>query len=147
MIKEYNHSAFSLYYELVLVSKNKAPIFQEKIVNFGVEIFENIATAYQIKLLDIHFEKTHMHFKFEAFPTTNLSKFINAYKSASSRKIKNNFEEVREYLKGSAMWEANYFLMTSGVPSKDIILHYIEEYIKCDELHHEHTGNCTIDNS
>lgn len=47
----------------------------------------------------MHYEKDHMHFKFEAYPTTNLSKFINAYKSASSRKIKNSFPEITKYLK------------------------------------------------
>jgi len=142
MIKEYNHSTFSLHYELVLVSKNKAPIFTDEIANFGIEIFKNISGTYQVSLNDVHYEKDHMHFKFEAYPTTNLYKFINAFKSASSRKIKNNYEVVRDILKGSAMWEGNYFLMTSGVSSKDIVLHYIDEYIKCDEIHHEHQESC-----
>ena len=142
MFKEYDHSAFSLHYELVLVTKNKTPIFNEDIVNFGVEIFKNISVSYQVNLTGIHFEATHMHFKFEAYPTTNLYKFINAYKSASSRKIKNYYPEVRDKLSGTAMWEANYFLITTGVSSNDIVLHYIEEYIKCDEIHHEHTENC-----
>lgn len=145
MLKEYNHSAFSLHYELVLVTKNKTPIFDEKIANFGVEIFKNIATSYQVNISGFHFEKTHMHFKFEAYPTTNLYKFINAFKSASSRKIKNTFEEVVEKLSGTAMWEANYFLITTGVSSTDIVLHYIEKYIKCDELHHDHSIDCNDD--
>lgn len=143
MIKEYNHSAFSLQYELVLVTKNKSPIFNDEIANFGIEIFKNISSAYQVELKSVHFEKDHMHFKFEAYPTTNLYKFINAYKSASSRKIKNNYEEVKEKLSSSAMWEANYFLMTVGINSKDLVLHYLEEYIKCEELHHEHDKNCS----
>ena len=142
MLKEYNHSAFSLHYELVLVTKNKTPIFDEHIAEFGVDIFRNIATSYQVNLSSVHYEKTHMHFKFEAYPTTNLYKFINAFKSASSRKIKNTFEEVREKLSGAAMWEANYFLITTGDSSTDMVLHYIEEYIKCDELHHDHNEQC-----
>lgn len=144
MFKEYNHSAFSLHYELVLVTKNKAPIFNERIANFGIEIFRTIGVGYQVNLSGIHFEKTHMHFKFEAYPTTNLSKFINAFKSASSRKIKNTFEEVKSILSSTALWEANYFLITTGISSEDMVLHYIEEYIKCDELHHSHGEKCKI---
>lgn len=30
------------------------------------------------------------------------------------------------------MWEANYFLVTVGINSKDLVLHYIEQMIKCD---------------
>lgn len=142
MIRELNHSAFSLYYELVLVSKNKAPIFEKEVAEFGIEIFKNIGATYFVDLLDVHYEKTHIHFKFEAYPITNLYKFINVYKSASSRKIKNKFESVKQYLNSPAMWEGNYFLMTVGISSKDLVLHYIDEYIKCDEINHEHTGNC-----
>ncbi|WP_068268323.1 IS200/IS605 family transposase [Caviibacter abscessus] len=142
MIKEYNHSTFSLHYELVLVSKNKAPIFTDEIAQFGINIFKNISSPYQVTLNDVHYEKDHMHFKFEAYPTTNLYKFINAYKSASSRKIKNNYQQVVDMLNGTAMWEGSYFLMTVGISSKDLVLHYIEEYIKCDEIHHIHQEGC-----
>ncbi|WP_067140661.1 IS200/IS605 family transposase [Oceanivirga salmonicida] len=144
MIKEHNHSSFSLHYELVLVSKNKTPIFEEEIVKFATETFKNISENYQIIFKDVHFGKDHMHFKFEAYPTSNLYKFINAFKSASSRKIKNNYEKIRIMLNGSALWEANYFLMTVGINSKDLVLHYLEEMVKCDELHHEHTKDCNF---
>lgn len=142
MIKEYNHSAFSLHYELVLVSKSKKPIFTDEIAQFGIEIFKNISDKYQVLLKEVHYEKDHMHFKFEAYPTTNLYKFINSFKSASSRKIKNNYADVKNMLSGTAMWESNYFLMTVGINSQDLVLHYLEEYIKCEEFTHEHKDGC-----
>lgn len=142
MIKESNHSTFALYYELVLVSKNKTKIFTKEIAEYGIDIFKNIAEKHQISLINVHYELDHIHFKFEAYPTTNLYKFINSYKSASSRKIKNNFETVRSKLSSIAMWESSYFLMTVGLSSKDLVLHYIEEYIKCEEVVHEHQKDC-----
>lgn len=38
----------------------------------------------------------HVHVLFKAHPNTELSKFINAYKSASSRLIKKEFPDVRK---------------------------------------------------
>lgn len=145
MIKEYNHSAFSLHYELVLVSKNRIDIFDDEVAQLGIEIFKNIAEKNQISFKDVNFEKDHIHFKFEAYPTTNLCKFINSYKSASSRKIKNSYEIIRNKLNDGALWESNYFLMTVGLNSKDLVLHYLEEYVKCDIVHHEHQENCEAD--
>lgn len=142
MIKEYNHSAFSLHYELVLVSKNKKQIFRDEIANFCIDTFKKISENYQVFFTDVHYEQDHMHFKFEAYPTTNLYKFINAFKSASSRKIKNNYDDIREMLNSGALWEANYFLMTVGINSQDLVLHYLEEIIKCDEFHHVHKIEC-----
>ncbi|MDU4652579.1 IS200/IS605 family transposase [Sneathia sanguinegens] len=143
MLREHNHSAFSLHYELVLVTKNKIEIFTDEIVQICIEIFKTIGFSYQVNFSNLHYEKNHLHFKFEAYPTTNLTKFINAFKSSTSRKLKNKYPEIREKLNGTALWEANYFLMTTGVTSKDMVLHYIEEYIKCDEIYHEHGEECS----
>lgn len=142
MIKEYNHSAFALHYELVLVSKNKQKIFRKEIAEFSIDTFKKIADNYQVKFLDVHYEEDHLHFKFECYPTTNLSKFINAFKSASSRKIKNNYEDIREMLNSGAVWEAQYFLMTVGIEAEDLVLHYLDKIIRCDELHHQHKIDC-----
>ena len=128
MLREHNHSAFSLHYELVLVTKNKIEIFTDEIVQICIEIFKTIGFSYQVNFSNLHYEKNHLHFKFEAYPTTNL---------------KNKYPEIREKLNGTALWEANYFLMTTGVTSKDMVLHYIEEYIKCDEIYHEHGEECS----
>ena len=43
-------------------------------------------------------KEDHVHIMFRAHPNTEMSKFINAYKSASSRLIKKDFPEVRRKL-------------------------------------------------
>ncbi|HCY60611.1 MAG TPA: IS200/IS605 family transposase, partial [Lachnoclostridium sp.] len=40
----------------------------------------------------------HVHIMFRAHPKSELSKFINAYKSASSRLIKKEYSEIRQKL-------------------------------------------------
>ena len=52
---------------------------------------------HSVFLLYYHLED-HVHIVFRAHPNTELSKFINAYKSASSRLIKKDFPEVRRKL-------------------------------------------------
>ncbi len=52
------------------------------------EIFEYIAPNYNITLEEWNHDKDHIHILFRAHPNTEISKFINAYKSASSRLLK-----------------------------------------------------------
>ena len=48
---------------------------------------------YNIELQEANWDNDHVHILFQANPTTSLIKFINSYKSASSRLIKRDFPE------------------------------------------------------
>ena len=132
-----NHSVFALYYQLVLVTKNRMPIFNDEIVNFNIEKFKQLSKPYLIEIYDYSYEVDHMHIKFKAHPKSEISKFINAYKSSTSRLIKKEFKNVEAE---DGLWEKTYFLITEGVPSKDMIMHYIKTKIKCDIVDH----NCNV---
>ena len=82
------HSVFSLNYHLVLVVKYRRQIFNDDISDRAKEIFEYIAPNYNIILEEWNHDKDHVQILFRAHPNTEISKFINAYKSASSRLLK-----------------------------------------------------------
>jgi transposase IS200-family protein len=128
-----NHSVFALYYQLVLVTKNRMPIFNDEIANFNIEKFKQLSKPYLIEIYDYSYEVDHMHIKFKAHPKSEISKFINAYKSSTSRLIKKEFKNIEAE---DGLWEKTYFLITEGVPSKDMIMHYIKTKIKCDIVDH-----------
>lgn len=54
-------------------------------------MFERIGVTYNITVGAWEHDNDHVHVLFKAHPNRELSKFINAYKSASSRLIKKNF--------------------------------------------------------
>jgi transposase len=56
--------------------------------NYAKTMFEKIGKSYGITLVEWNHDIDHIHIMFKAQPKTVLSKFINAYKSASSRLIK-----------------------------------------------------------
>ena len=63
---------------------------------------------------------------FRAHPNTEMSKFINAYKSASSRLIKNNFPAIRKNLWREMFWSRSFCLLTAGGAPIEVIRKYIE---------------------
>jgi putative transposase len=63
---------------------------------------------------------------FRAIPATEISKFINAYKSASSRLLKKEFPEIRNKLWKEAFWSQSFCLMTAGGAPVEVIRQYIE---------------------
>ena len=83
-----NHSVFSMHYHLVLVVKYRRKVINDTISKRLREIFEYIAPNYNISIEEWNHDIDHVHVMFRAVPSTNISKFINSYKSASSRIIK-----------------------------------------------------------
>ena len=90
-----NHSVFLLYYHLVLVTRK---VINDAISNRLKEMFVQIQKNYNITLQEWNHDKDHVYILFKAHPNTELSKFINAYKSASSRIIKKEFPEIKQQL-------------------------------------------------
>ena len=121
-----NHSVFSLHYHLVLVVKYRKKVFNDEKSNYSKNIFERIGSNYNISLIEWHHDKDHVHILFKAHPNTELSKFINAYKSASSRLIKRDFPEIKQQLWKEMFWSKSYCLITTGGASIETIKKYIQ---------------------
>ena len=121
-----NHSVFSLNYHLILVIKYRKKVINEDISNRLKEIFEYIAPRYNITLQQWEHDKDHIHILFKSQPNTALSKFINAYKSASSRLIKKEFPIIKNKLWKECFWTRSYCLITTVGVTIDVIRKYIE---------------------
>jgi len=121
-----NHSVFLMYYHLVLVIKYRRNVIDEVISNRLKEIFEYVAPNYNITLQEWNQDRDHVHILFKAHPNSELSKFINAYKSASSRLIKKDYQYVRESLWKESFWSRSFCLLTTGGAPIEVIKRYIE---------------------
>jgi len=121
-----NHSVFLMYYHLVLVIKYRRMVFDDTVSERAKDIFEYIAKNYNITLLEWNHDSDHIHILFKAHPNSELSKFINAYKSASSRLLKNEFPTIRKKLWKKYFWSRSYCLLTTGGAPIEVIKKYIE---------------------
>ena len=120
------HSVFLLHYHLVLVVKYRRQIFNDEISNRAREIFEYIAPNYNITTEEWNHDKDHVHILFKAHPNTEISRFINAYKSASSRLLKKEFPQIRQKLCEERFWSQSFCLLTTGGAPIEVIKKYIE---------------------
>ena len=99
-----NHSVFLLQYHLIMCIKYRNKVIDDKISHHLKEIFENILPKYNIILEEWKYDIDHVHVLFRGQPNTEISKFINAYKSASSRLIKKEFPQIRKSLWKEMFW-------------------------------------------
>ena len=132
-----NHSVFAMYYHLILVVKYRKKVFDDSISDYARSIFEKIAPSYNITLEEWNHDVDHVHILFKGQPNTEISRFINAYKSASSRLVKKEHPEIRQYLWKEMFWSQSYCLITTGGATVDII----KQYIQSQGMKHVKQGN------
>ena len=120
------HSVFLLYYHLILVVKYRRKVFDDEVSDRAKEIFCYIAPRYGLTLEEWSHDADHVHIMFRAQPGSALSRFSNAYKSASSRLLKKEFPQIREKLWKDAFWSQSFCLLTAGGAPIEEIRRYIE---------------------
>ena len=120
------HSVFLLYYHLILVVKYRRKVIDDAISDRAEEIFLYISKNYGITLEEWNHDKDHVHIMFRANPNSELSKFINAYKSASRRLLKKEYPQIREKLWKEAFWSQSFCLLTTGGAPIETVRRYIE---------------------
>ena len=120
------HSVYLLYYHLIMVTKYRRKVINDSISKELMNMFSYIGKNYGIMLEEWNHDIDHVHVMFKSIPSTNISKFINAYKSASSRIIKKKYPKIKEKLWKEDFWSQSYCLITTGGVTIETIRKYIE---------------------
>jgi len=82
-LKDYyvnRHSCFLLQYHLVLFTKYRKEVFTDEMENYLTEFIMSMMSKNDCNLIDINYDKNHVHILFEASITLILPNFINGMK-------------------------------------------------------------------
>jgi len=123
-----SHSVYALQYHFVQCIK-----YRRKVLGFP-EIIEElksrthkIAESYGIEILCIETNLDHIHILFKAKPQTEIIKFVNNWKSATSKAIRNKFKkQIKNKLWKDVFWSGSYCLITTGQTTLEQVKKYIE---------------------
>lgn len=132
-----NHSVFVLEYRLILVINKRKKILEKSISESLKNIFNRIAVSYNIELVQWNCNKDYIDIEFRGNPNSELSKFINAFKSASSRIIKKEYPSIIERLENNGFWSKSFFLTTKT----NVGLEIINKYLITQEKRGENSGH------
>lgn len=121
-----NHSVFKLHYHLIMCVKYRRKVINDEVSERLRVMFEQISANYNITVEEWNHDIDHVHVLFRGQPNSEISKFINAYKSASSRLIKKEFPSIRQYLWKEMFWSRSFCLLTTGGATVDTIRQYIQ---------------------
>lgn len=123
-----SHSVYTLNYHLIMCVKYRREIFlTDDIIDELKQRTKRIAEGFDITIINQECDKDHTHILFSAKPSSNLIKFINSLKGATSKAIRHRFPEVKKYLWKNVLWSSSYCLITTGQVTLDQLKKYVEE--------------------
>lgn len=122
------HSVYAMTYHFVQCIK-----YRKKVLDFPEIIDElknrtyKIAEIYGVEIVAMETDLDHIHILFKAKPQADLLKFINNWKSATSKSLQNKFrKQINNRLWNNKFWSGSYCLITTGQVTLEQVKKYVE---------------------
>jgi putative transposase len=123
-----SHSVYSLNYYFVQCIKYRRKVFDfPEIIDELKQRSVRIAESYGIEIILIETDLDCVHIVFKAMPQSDLLKFINNWKSATSKALRNKFyDKIKNKLWKDVFWSASYCLFSTGQTTLEQVKKYVE---------------------
>jgi len=120
------HTKHKIQCHFVWVPKYRKRVLRGKIaVRLRQLLYEGCRlNRWWIARLSIQFD--HVHVLIQINPDNSVADVAQTMKGATSRKIRQEFPELEEFLWGDSFWADGYFAETVGKVDEEVIKKYIE---------------------
>jgi hypothetical protein len=99
------HSDYKIIISVSIKFLIKEQEITKEVLDKVLELYENVGDSHNVILLKYCYNKSELELVLSVAPDTNLNKYINATKAASSRMLKKEFSFLANY---SKVWERGF---------------------------------------
>ena len=127
-IRTGRHCVFALHAHLVFVTKYRHPVFAAEHLTRLEEIVRDVCADFECELVEFNGEAEHVHLLVTFPPKVALSRLVNSLKGVSSRRLRQEFPDLRKhYWRAQRLWSASYFAASVGGAPLSVVRQYIEQ--------------------
>ena len=126
---EYRHGAhaiFDLKYHVIWITKYRYKILVGRIAERARDLIRQSCQAREMVIVRGAVSPDHIHMLLSVPPHLAPSKVVQYLKGRSSRRLQEEFPELRKKYWGQHLWARGYFCATVGAVDEKTIREYIE---------------------
>jgi len=123
--KTKNHLTFSCQYHVIFCPKYRRKVLVDGIDKRLKEIFNEVAEEYEFTIEEMEIMPEHVHLLIDCNPRFGVMACIKKLKGVSSRKLREEFPELKSRI--PSLWTRSAFISTVGSVSLEVVKKYIEE--------------------
>ena len=120
------HTKHKHMYHIVWIPKYRKRILRGQIATRLDELLRECAEVNRWEIHELGIQKDHVHLLIQLRPNMSVSKAVQFLKGGSSKKIREEYPELQEFLWGDSFWADGYFSETVGQVNLDTIRKYIQ---------------------
>ena len=120
------HAIFDIKYHIVWITKYRYKVLRGRVAERARDLIRQICEAREITIIRGAVSPDHVHMLISAPPSLAPSKIVQYIKGRSSRRLQDEFAELRKRYWGQHMWGRGYFCATVGAVDEKMIREYIE---------------------
>ena len=121
-----SHTKFHHRYHIVWVPKYRYKVLRGAIRERVRDIARQVCKELGVEIVSGVLSSDHVHMFVEIPPHIAVSQFVQRVKGRTSRKIQQEFPDLKKRYWGCHFWARGYFCTTSGNITDDIILEYLK---------------------
>jgi putative transposase len=121
-----SHAVYDLKYHVVWITKYRKRVLRGEIGVRLRELVRQTCESVEVYIVSGHIAPDHVHLLLSVPPHVSVSALMQRLKGRSSRKLLDEFGELRRQFWGRHLWARGYFAASSGNVTDDIIKQSIE---------------------
>ena len=122
------HSVYDLkYYHIVWITKYRKPVLRGAIGRRVRELIRQTCASLDVYIVKGHVAKDHVHLLVSVPPKLSVSELVKRLKGRSSRKMLQEYDELRSEFWGRHLWARGYFAVSTGNITEEMVAEYIEK--------------------
>jgi putative transposase len=121
-----SHTVYDLKYHIVWITKYRKEVLRGEIGIRLRELIRQTCEAQEVYIEKGHIALDHVHLLLSVPPNIAVSDLVQRLKGRSSRKMLDEFGELRRQFWGQHLWARGYFVASSGNVTDEVIAQYIE---------------------
>lgn len=125
-INKARHSAYLLHAHIVFVTKYRRPVLGELHLSAFKDAASEVCTEFEADLKECDGEADHVHLLIEYNPKVQLTKLINSLKAVTSRRMRNEFVDLRAAYDKPVLWSRSYFVGSCGGAPLEVVAQYVK---------------------
>ena len=120
------HAVFDLKYHVVWITKYRYKVLMGRVAERTRDLIRQICESRDVIIVRGAVSPDHIHLLLSAPADLSPAKLVQYIKGRSSRRIQDEFPEIRKRYWGQHLWARGYFCATVGTVDEETIKKYIE---------------------
>ena len=120
------HATYDLKYHLVWITKYRKPVLRGAVGQRVRDLIRQTCATLDVEIVKGHVAVDHVHLLVSVPPQVSVSDLMRLIKGRSSRRMLDEFGELKKQFWGQHLWARGYFAVSSGNVTDDVIARYIE---------------------